>query len=207
MHRVQTVGVNDMSEMLARRLDLILENETTQVDDNPYQNAMSISTELDVARRKVADLERQLIYATDRLCGGLAMGVRKHRPGLNASIGNGCCKIGYKSKHLAVRPDITGKVWLIDSTDPTFARRFSKQHGPRTALDSNIDPLAQAIAMFFGTHYRSLGEDIIGRGLILIDNKRVSIETLVEYIAVRDQFLANPKPGFIIEESEDEWSL
>lgn len=178
-----------MTPVLERRLDLILETSTTQVGDDPYTSATNIATELEEARRRVTELERELIYATDRLCGGLAMGVRRHRPGLNASIGNGCCKIGYRSKHLALRPDLAGRMWKVESADPAFARHFSREHGPKTALTSDLDAIAQAIAGFFGGHYRSLGEEITGRGVILIDGRKVTLDVLAEYIEVRDVFL------------------
>lgn len=179
-----------MTPVLERRLDIILETSSTQVPDDPYSSATNIATELEEARRKVTDLERQLIYATDRLCGGLAMGVRKHRPGLNASIGKGCCKIGYRSKHLALRPDLTGKMWKVESSDPSFAKHFTREHAPRIALSSDLEQIAQAIAMFFGGYYKSLGEEIEGRGILLIDGRKATIDVLAEYIDVRDTFLA-----------------
>lgn len=178
-----------MTPNLERRLDIILETSSTQVGDDTYGSAVNIATELEEARRKVTELERELIYATDRLCGGLAMGVRKRRPGLNASIGNGCCKIGYRSKHLAFRPDLSGGMWKVESADPTFAKHFGREHGPATALGSDIDPIAQAVAAFFGGYYRSLKEEIVGRGVILIDGRKATIDSLAEYIEVRDVFL------------------
>ena len=178
-----------MPTEIDRRLSLILEEETTHVSDNPYQAAMNVANELETTRRKVADLERQLIYAVDRLCGGLAIGVRRYQPGLNVGINDGSCRVGYRSKSLAFKPDLVNKTWVIDSPDRTFAKRFNRIHGSQTVLDSDLTQIAQSIAKFFHDHYRSLGESISGKGLILIEGKKAGLAELAEFILKNDKLL------------------
>ena len=181
------VGLTD--SFLDRRLTLILDDEMTQVPDDPYQIASDLATQLEEARRRVSDLERQLVYAVDRLCGGLALGVRKQQPGLNIGLDKGCCKIGYRSKHLTMRPDLSKKVWVVDSADPRFARRFMHGHRPTTALASDLMPLANAIVNFFTGHYLTLGESISGRGLLMVDNRQISLGDLAKLVRRFDDLL------------------
>lgn len=174
---------------LDRKLDTILNEEATALGEDPYQSAMNVTTELEAARHKVAELERQLVFAVDRLCGGLAIGIRKHQPGLNVGLGNGACKVGYKSKNLVFKPDIAGGRWGIDSPDGRFARRFQKLFGPHTSLTSDLSPLSQAVARFFMQHYRTLNEEIKGTGIILLNGKGVSLQTLIEHTMDQDETL------------------
>ncbi len=178
-----------MRSILEKRLDLILETDVTQVADDPYQIAMGLTTDLEEARRKVTDLERQLMYAMDRLCGGLAVGIRKQQPGLNIGLNNGMCNVGYKTKHLSMKPDIGKRVWAVDSTDPSFARRFVRKHGPHTSLTNDLTGIAQAIADFFTGHYRSLGEDITNTGKILLDGRSARIDDIICRIQHCDRLL------------------
>lgn len=180
---------------IGARLDLILEDGATDVPDDPYQAAMALAAELDEARRKVSELERRWMYAVDRLCGGLAMGVRKHHPSLNVGIDGGKCKVGYRSKHLLMAPDMVKKVWTVDSPDPRFARRFMRAHGPRTSLGSDMMPIAQAIADFFVGHYRTLGEEVEGRGLTIIDGKFSTIGDLACFIKDKERLLTEVAAG------------
>lgn len=177
-----------MKMNFGERLDVILEEETTRVSDNFYQDATDIAVELEEARRKVTELERQLIYAVDRLCGGLAIGARKHQPGLNVGIHGGCCKVGYKTKTLAFKPDLINKVWTLDSPDQSFMRRFNRLHGPRTNLVNDLEPLAKAVATFFSDHYKSLGESVHGIGSILIEGKKAGLGDLAQFILTRSDY-------------------
>lgn len=178
-----------MKSLLERRLDFILEDDTTQMADDPYQAAMNVVIDLEEARRKVTDLERQLMYAMDRLCGGLAVGIRKHQPGLNVGLDNGNCKIGYRTKHLILKPDLTKKVWAVSGPDQRFARRFMKDHAPHTNLTSDTSMIAQAIANFFTKHYRTLGEEISGYGILLLDGHKIKTLDLISYVRNCDRIL------------------
>jgi hypothetical protein len=174
---------------LSRRLDLILEETNVSLDNDPYQEAVGIAQDLEEARRAVTELEQKLLYAMDRMCGGLALGVRRQLPGLNVGIDKGGCRVGYRSKSLLFRPDIKGKLWRIESPDPSFVRRFSKQYAPRTQLNADVAGMAQAVADFFRTHYKSLGEDIVGTGVLLIDGKDTTLGQLVEWVAKSESML------------------
>jgi len=178
-----------MQSLLGSRLDLILETETTQVADDPYQAATDIAIELEQARRRVTELERELLYATDRLCGGLAMGVRKAQPGLNVGLDKGGCKVGYKTKHLTMRPDLTKRIWIIDSGDPRFARRFMHGNRAHMALNSDLTGLAKSVADFFTGYYLTLGEAIEGRGIILLGGEHVGMADLADFVRQREKLL------------------
>lgn len=183
------VGWAAMNSLLQKRLDLILEVETTQIDVDAYRAATDVATDLEQARRRVSDLERQLLYAIDRLCGGLAVGVRKHQPGLNVGLEGGRCRIGYKTKQLTVAPDLSKRMWVVQSTDPRFARRFLRGHRTHTTLNNDLMPLAKAVADFFTGHYLSLGEAIEGRGLILLGGHHVSLGDLVDHVRHCDRLI------------------
>ena len=178
------------SPMFARRLNAIFETDATSLSDDPYQTSMDIANELEAARRTVADLERQLTYSLDRLCGGLALGVRKNQPGLNVGLDKGNCRVGYRSKSLMLKPDLTNKVWLVDSGDPAFARRFKRIHGPRLNLSNDMLGLSTAVAHFFNDHYRSLGEEIFGDGKIIYEGRQITLGMLAEMMMKNDCVLS-----------------
>lgn len=188
--KIARIQVASMKSFLHRRLDLILEDDTTQVADDPYQSALALSIDLEEARRRVTDLERQLLHVMDRLCGGLAMGVRKQQPGLNIGLDNGSCKIGYKDKHLHMKPDLSKHTWVVDGGDTSFADQFLGQHAAHMVLEPDMAPLAQAITAFFTGHYGALGENINGRGIISINNQHVDFARLAHHVRRHDWLLA-----------------
>ena len=59
--------------------------------------------------------------------------------------------------------------------------RFKRRFGRNTVLLPDIAPLVSAIVNYFTEHYKSLGEDIVGNGVVLIERKRVSLRELVSY--------------------------
>lgn len=169
-----------MKTPIERRLDLILETDATSVSEDHQKAAADITLEIETTRRKLEDLERQLSHAVDRLCGGLALGVRQFRPGLSVGIDRGMCKVGYRSKYLTFKPDLVTRTWIVSGSDPAFARRFSKQFGVR--MTNALEDTAKAIAEYFGAHYRSLGEEIVGNGVLILDGINVKSTTLIERI-------------------------
>jgi len=128
----------------------------TPVPDNPMTQLRQKAQELKDAKDQVAQLEQEYVQAIDALNGQLAVGVKKCNPRLSANLRNGVCNIGYRSKSLNFKPNLDTQTWAAESSDPTFARRFSRNHGPATALNPDIDALAKAIISFFTNHYKTL---------------------------------------------------
>jgi len=184
---------------LDKRLDAILEDAgTTQVSDDAYQNVRNAAIELEQAKKRVAELEDEMRHATDRLCGGLAMGVRRAQPSLHCQLGNGDCKVGYLKKSLTLRPDLGRSVWLVDSSHPKFASRFRRRNGHLLHMTDNLMPLAAGIADFFTNFYRTLGEDgqpirLEGQGSIVLMEggvpRRLSLGQLGRLVQAQDQRL------------------
>jgi hypothetical protein len=175
--------------LISRRLDALFEDSTGMLEVDPYQAAQNIMGQLEDARRHVSDLEQQLLYATDRLCGGLAVNVRRRQPGLNVGLDHGHCRVGYRSKALLLRPDLTNKVWAVDSGDPAFARKFQRLGAMHLGLTNDLTTLAAALAQYFMNHYKSLGEEIRGEGIVLHDGRQVTLGQLIEVVNENDRLL------------------
>lgn len=163
---------------LSQTLDIILEEESPP-EYNATASANEIAKQLEIAQRKVIELQNKLSIAHNKMCAELALDVRRKMPGLNVSVDRGNCKIGYRMKHLVLRPDSRSGIWKIKSSDDRFAKRFMKYYGTNTAISPSLDSLVDAIITYFKEHYKSLGEDIIGTGVILIEGRKSSITNLV----------------------------
>ena len=91
------------------------------------------------------------------------------------------CKIGYKSKSLLFDPDVTKGIWIVTGEDPRFTGRFQRQFGRNTVLLPDIGDLVSAITTYFTGHYKSLGEDIVGTGVVLLEGRRASLREVAGY--------------------------
>jgi hypothetical protein len=188
---------------ITERLDAILEDDgTTHVSDDAYQNVRNATIELEQAKKRVAELEKELQHATDRLCGGLALGVRRSQPSLHCQLGNGACKVGYLKKSLTLRPDLGRSMWLVDASHPKFGSRFRRRNGHLLHMTDNLMPLAQGVADFFTNFYRTLGEDegpvkMEGQGSITLfesgSSRRLSLGQLGQLVRVADERLRTIK--------------
>ena len=163
----------------ADQLSLILEERPLQ--RNPLDAAAEILHQLDIANQQIVDLQHRLNSIKQRMNGDLALGVRRNHPGLNVAISPKGCKIGYRSKSLLFDPDVAKGVWIVTGEDPRFVGRFKKQFGRSTVLLPDINNIVSAVTDYFTGHYKSLGEDIIGTGVILIEGKKVSLCELTKY--------------------------
>lgn len=162
----------------AQTLETVLV-ESEPVSANLAATAKTIVGALDAARLKVRELEQQLDIVHRRLSAELALTVRRLIPSLNVGLNKNGCKIGYKTKHLLFVPDVSRGVWNVKSSDPQFASTFFRHNSTRTVLSSELSQLAEAIALFFRNHYKSLGEDIIGTGVVMVDDERGTLSDLV----------------------------
>lgn len=163
----------------ADQLSLILEERPLQ--RNPLDAATEILHQLDIANQQIVDLQHRLNSIKQRMNGDLALGVRRNHPGLNVAISPKGCKIGYRSKSLLFDPDVAKGVWVVTGEDPRFLGRFQRQFGRNTVLLPDIGNLVSAVTEYFTGHYKSLGEDIVGTGVVLIEGRKSSLRELTRY--------------------------
>lgn len=166
-----------MSDLL-HVLNVVLEDG--QAPSGAVEYASGIVRQLEDAQQRIQDLQHQLDAANKRICGELALMLRRALPGLNVGVGKEGCKVGYRSKHLILQPDPKRGIWNVKSGDPRFARRFMNRRGSKTVLGS-MEPLASAIVQHFREYYKTLGEDIIGTGIVLVEGHRGTITDLAEW--------------------------
>lgn len=165
----------------ATTLDMILsEGETSHT--TPLETAMQLVRKLDSAKQLVLDLQHQLMSTKNRMNADLALAIKRQMPALNVGIDkNGCCKIGYKTKHLLFSPDLDNRIWTAQSPDLRFANKFNKRRRRDLLMNHDMQSLLDAITHHFADHYRSLGEDLIGNGLIMVEGKIGSLADLVRW--------------------------
>lgn len=165
----------------ATTLDMILsEGETSHT--TPLETAMQLVRKLDSAKQLVLDLQHQLMSTKNRMNADLALAIKRQMPALNVGIDkNGCCKIGYKTKHLLFSPDLDNRIWTAQSPDLRFANKFNKRRRRDLLMNHDMQSLLDAITHHFVDHYRSLGEDLIGNGLIMVEGKIGSLADLVRW--------------------------
>lgn len=174
-------------------LEAILEDSTLQVSDNGYQNAVNIATELQQAKQRIIELQGEMQHALDRLCGGLALGIRRRQPSLHAQLGDGAVRVTYVKKDLVFKPDLARQVWMVDSARPRFVSKFKQMYGHLLHLSSDLMPLANAVAEFFTRYYRSIGEEITGQGSVVVEGRRVSLGQLATMCQNKDKILREMK--------------
>jgi len=160
-------------------LNLVLEDRPT--GQNPLDAAIGILHELGSAKQQIVDLQDRLDSIKKQMSGNLALGIRRNHPSLNVSVNPDGCQVGYKSKNLLFNPDIERGVWSVTSEDPRFIGKFKSVFGRNTALSPNLDSLVSAITDYFTGHYKSLSEDIIGTGAVILEGKRVSLRDITKY--------------------------
>lgn len=162
------------------QLSLILENNTSRCSQN-LDDAYEILRQIDRANQHIQVLQNQLRSLKKKINSELALGIRKQHPGLNVAVNPKLCKIGYKSKFLSFYPDIEKGLWSISSDDPKFMNRYKKQYRRNIVIQPEMGDLVSSIIDFFINHYKSLGEEIIGAGKIIVEDKICSLAELVSY--------------------------
>ena len=161
------------------QLSLVLE-ERPQTQ-SPLDAASEILSSMDSLKQQLIDLQHKLGVIKQRMGADLALSVRRHHPGLNVAVDQNGCKVGYRSKSLYFDPDVEKGVWAVNSSDERFSGRFNRQYGKSTVLSPDIGNLESAITDYFSGHYKSLGEDIVGDGVVLIEGRRASLGELTSY--------------------------
>lgn len=161
-------------------LDFILEE--SQNPWQPLQHAMELVRKLDIAKQMVSDLQHRLMSMKNKINAELALTIRRRMPALNVGLDKtGSCKVGYKTKNLVFSPDIEKGIWCVQSPDNRFLSRFQKGKRHDLVIGSEITPLIDAIVAYFTEHYKSLGEDIVGVGTILIEGRIGTLSDLVQW--------------------------
>jgi len=160
------------------RLNLILQDSKKT---NNLENAYEVYRSIDKAKQNLLKMQHELNSIKKRINCELAIGVRKRHPALNVAVNRKGCKVGYKNKNMCFDPDMAKGVWIITGSDNNFVKRFKRNHVKDTVLSHEFDNMADLISNFFINHYKSLGEQIIGNGVTLLEQRSVN---LIEMAAI-----------------------
>lgn len=163
------------------KLNMLLAERTEIAAQSPLQAARAIARQVELAERRLADMRTTLTAAIDRISGDLAMLVRRLKPGLNISLDKTGCRVGYKVKTLLFTPDLQTGVWRVDSPDSRFLSKFRKFGGHALELAADAQPLAQTVADFFTSYYRTLDEEVCGDGMLYIAGRPATGFQLMEW--------------------------
>jgi hypothetical protein len=163
-----------------RSLDIILEDSPPDAS-HPFVSAHQLVEQLRDARQNVLDLEHKLNTIKNRMSADLALSIRRAQPGLSVALDKNGCKVGYKTKLLQFIPDIESGIWKVISPNRRFLREFLNQHRRVTLMMPDMTQLVTSIVSYFAAYYRTLQEDIIGNGQLLIDDRRGTLVELVEW--------------------------
>jgi hypothetical protein len=165
---------------LGKSLDIIFEDPEV-VGHHPLDDAMGLVRELHNAQQRILDIQHELGKLKHRLAADLALSLRRAKPGLNVAVDKHGCKVGYKTKHLQFIPEIDQEMWRVVSPNSRFVREFMNRHRRATFLTADMAPLVNAILTHFTEYYRTLGEEIEGTGLILVEDRKVTLIDLAEW--------------------------
>jgi hypothetical protein len=164
--------------IFSRNLNMLFED---QLGDNPLDVARELKSKLEAARQEVDNLESQLKIVTQRLNGDLALGIRRGNPALSVGVNTDGCKVGYKTKHLLLNPDVDRGVWSVKSPCGRFLGKFTKSYSPYTVLGPDLEDMIQSVLGHFTGHYKTLGEEIEGNGVILVEGKKATLLELAQW--------------------------
>lgn len=164
----------------SEQLAFVLEEDNNS-GKHDISDAVDILRQLETAKSQISDLEYKLDSIKNRINANLAVKIKRTNPGLNVSVDRKGCKIGYKSKSLIFNPDLSKGIWLVTSEDTRFLNRFLRRFKKDIVISGDVYKLVSVINNYFADHYKSLGEDIIGTGIVLLENKKVSVSELAKY--------------------------
>ncbi len=163
-------------------LDVILEEETTTEQRwELLDTATQLHQTLQQTQQQISDISYKLVAIKNKMNADLAVSIRRAQPALNVSVDKNFCKVGYKTKLFNFTPDIDGGVWKVSSPNRRFLHEFLKAHRRDLFLTSDLSILITAIISYFSAYYRTLGEDIVGTGLLLVDGNRTSLCGVLEW--------------------------
>lgn len=160
-------------------LGIILEDESQAA--SKMKHASELVQRLDLAKQLVVNIKHKLMTLRNQINAELAMQIRRTMPALHVGLDHGMCKVGYKTKSLLLTPDLERGIWNVKSPDYKFASKFQKSNMRDLLIGQDTNALIQAIIMYFTEHFKTLGEDIIGNGTLLIEGKHSNLSDLVRY--------------------------
>lgn len=173
---------------LQRHLDLILEDGPPSDGWHPLDDAMNLARQLQDAQQQVADIQHKLASIKTRMAGDLALALRRHKPGLNVAVDRTSCKVGYKTKYLQFTPEAELGVWRVTGPNRRFLREFLQANRRATLLMPDLSVLVTAIADYFTNYYRTLGEEVEGTGIVMVEDRRATLLELAEWrLAVSEE--------------------
>lgn len=161
---------------LLEKIDAMLDDENQGIDISQLRELVKL---VESYRKRIYRLEQEIAYSQKQLCGELAIKIRQKLPSLNVGVGNSQCKVGYKSQTLYIKPDIRKGIWVIESRNKKFSNGFYKNYSSKTVLNDSLEDVALAIVDYFRSYYKSLGENIVGEGKIVLDEKYISLPNLI----------------------------
>lgn len=166
--------------ILGRSLDVLFEEQDPR-GANPVEKARDLRNRLSAARQEVENLENQLKIVTQRLNGDLALGIRRQHPALNVGVCGDGCKVGYKTKQFMINPDVEKGVWTVSSPDTRFLNQYTKNYAQHTLLDPQIEDFIRSIMLHFSNHFKTLGEEVEGTGIIIVEGKKSTLLDLARW--------------------------
>jgi hypothetical protein len=146
------VNMRDFEKILNEQLDsLQLASPTAQ---GKLDLIRDLQRELQGAAERVAELQMEIRHASEELNIELAKCLKRRLPQVGVKLDDGKCSLGYKSTNLSCWPDLNSGIWAFEPNK--HGRTFMRRHGPSLRLHNKVEPLADAIATYFG-RYKSLG--------------------------------------------------
>ena len=144
--------IHRLDKRITEELDIEIA-PTSQVQKDIISIATELLDQISDLELKLNDSRIKISHFVEQLNASLGTEVRKQQPRLNVSHSDGACRIGYKSKEVAFRPDLKRKKWC---TEGRYGRRFAKTYPEVLPLSGNVNPIANAVVDFFAQNYNSL---------------------------------------------------
>jgi len=158
------------------KLELLFE----EAIDNSYDMAKNINDTILNLKDEITVLYNKLKIIKTRMNSNLAINMRRKNASLNIKVGERGCRIGYKSRVLLLTPDFENFQWSVKSNDSKFARQFILNYKDAIMLSSQ-NLIIDAIDEYFVNYYKSLNTDIIGEGIMFIEDKKATLYEVIKY--------------------------
>jgi len=157
-------------------LDIILSEE---VDTTYIAMSIEAQNQLQKMQQQVAILEQKVRDYKAKINADLAICIRRQLPGLHLSIDESVCKVGYKTKHLSISPDLSRKQWIIESPDHVFKARFLSKTD--LELTDKLQGISESIVNYFKDYYQQQNESIHGTGHLLLEQNNSTLGSVAKW--------------------------
>ncbi len=166
---------------LTRSLNIILEEGPPENGWHPLDAATDLVRQLQTAQQQVSDIQHKLTNLKARMAGDFALALRRAKPSLNVAVDKSSCKVGYKTKALQFWPEVELGVWRVSGPNTRFLREFLQAHRRATILTPDLSGLVEAVVTYFTNYYRTLGEEIVGTGVVMIEERKTTLIELANW--------------------------